>query len=509
MAVTNIVRNRKTIPEQERTYAQNGNEYTGLSGVNQNTASNLGTYQQGYKPSENVQRAQQNLENTMANKPGEFNSKYAEQLDQMLQEITNPQDFNYSFDGDELFKSYADRYTQLGKQASLDTMGQAAALTGGYGNSYAQAAANQAYQQYLLGLYDKGMELSQQAYQRNKDKTNDAMNRYSMLSGQDATDYARYQDRVANWQNDRDFAAQMMQAAQSGDYQAYQDALQYWTGLANIENAAWNTEQEREEAIRQYNQDFQEKVRQYDTTMAENQRQYDTTLAWNQEESWRDYYENQRQFNENLNWDKEESWRDYYENQRQFNENLNWDKEESYRDYYENQRQYDTTLAENQRQFNENLAWDKEESTRDFNENVRQYDTTLAENQRQYDTTLAENQRQYDTTMDWNQESYNRDMAYDYVTAILAAGGTPSAELLEAAWLSPADAEALRAQVTGGGGGNGGNPNSFENMYPTNYDYITDAPEKANHEGIIDEEGQTGGDDDKENHGKANPYRVR
>ena len=34
----------------------------------------------------------------------------------------------------------------------MDTAGQAAALTGGYGNSYAQTAGQQTYNQYLLGL---------------------------------------------------------------------------------------------------------------------------------------------------------------------------------------------------------------------------------------------------------------------------------------------------------------------------------------------------------------------
>ena len=42
---------------------------------------------------------------------------------------------------------------------SQDTIGSAAALTGGYGNSYAQNAGNQAYNQYLLGLFDQGSNL--------------------------------------------------------------------------------------------------------------------------------------------------------------------------------------------------------------------------------------------------------------------------------------------------------------------------------------------------------------
>ena len=390
MAVTNIRRQQNTAQEVPQVTSRT--PYRGLSGVNENTANNLGNYQQGYKPSEKVQQAQKNTEEVMSRKPGEYQGKYDEQLDELLQQITNPQELKYSFDGDELFKSYADEYTQRGKQASLDTMGQAAALTGGYGNSYAQQAANQQYQQYLLGLYDRGLDLYDRAYARSKDQQAQAGDTFNNLMSMDSRDYGRYQDAVANWQNERDFAAGREDAAGQADYQQYQDMLTYYTGLAEIENQAWNTEEERAEAIREYNQDFAEKVRQFDETM---------------------------------NWNKEESYRDFYENQRQFDESLNWDKEESNRDYLENQRQ-----------FNESLDWDKEESTRNFWEDVREYDTSL----------------------DWDKEESNRELAYNYVTAILANGGTPSQELLDAAWLTAADAEQLRTQIeAGGSGGSGGN----------------------------------------------------
>ncbi len=388
MAVTNIKRQQDTAYGTQQTTS--ATPYEGLSGVYENTKNNLGNYQQGYKPSDQAVEAGKRLDATMQQKPGVYQSKYTDQLDAILEEISNPQEFKYSFDGDELFKSYADEYTQRGKQASLDTMGQAAALTGGYGNSYAQAAGNQAYQQYLLGLYDKGLDLYDRAYERNKDNQSTKQTQANMLMSLDDRDYTRYQDSVANWQNDRDFAASQASAIAEQDYNQYKDMLTYYTGLAEIENQAWNTEEERAEAIRQYNQDF-----------AENQRQFNETLA---------------------------------ENQRQFNESLAWDQEESYRDYNENVRQYNTTLAENQ----------------------RQYDTTFAENQRQYDTTLAEDQRQYDTSLAWDQEESNRDLARDYVVAILENGGTPSDDLLSAAWLTAADAEALRAEVSGGSGGSGG-----------------------------------------------------
>ena len=132
--------------------------YSGMQGVSQNTANNLGNYQQGYRQSDQATAANNYLQQVQAQKPQSYNSKYGAQLDSLLKQIQNPQDFKYDFNGDELFKYYADLYTQKGKQASMDAMGQAAALTGGYGNSYAQQVGQHGYQQYLLSLYDKGLD---------------------------------------------------------------------------------------------------------------------------------------------------------------------------------------------------------------------------------------------------------------------------------------------------------------------------------------------------------------
>ena len=45
----------------------------------------------------------------------------------------------------------------------MDTMGQAQAMTGGYGNSYAQTVGQQTYQGYLQGLNDQVPALYQLA----------------------------------------------------------------------------------------------------------------------------------------------------------------------------------------------------------------------------------------------------------------------------------------------------------------------------------------------------------
>ena len=255
------------------------NPYSGLQGVSQNTANNLGNYQAGYKPSETVQQAQQRMAEVEAQKPQSYNSKYAPQLENILQQITNPEKFKYSFDGDELFKYYADLYTQKGKQASMDAMGQAAALTGGYGNSYAQQAGAQAYQQYLLSLYDKGMDLYDRAYQGYRDKLGDQQNAYNYMKDAENTDYSRWQDQMNQWLTERDYAAGRYDTERSTDLSQYQTDRDYWTGLAQAENADYTSERDRQEAIRQYEQNYAENVRQFDAGLGEQQRQYDQNFA--------------------------------------------------------------------------------------------------------------------------------------------------------------------------------------------------------------------------------------
>ena len=74
--------------------------------------------------------------------------------------------FDYDVNTDELYQQYVDSYSKMGKRAAEDVMGQASALTGGYGNSYATTAAAQTYQQYL----DKASSAVPDFYQSAVDK---------------------------------------------------------------------------------------------------------------------------------------------------------------------------------------------------------------------------------------------------------------------------------------------------------------------------------------------------
>lgn len=152
-----------------------------------------------------LQQSQTALDSHLTAKPGDYQSKYQGQIDQVMQNITNRKPFQYDVNADALYQQYKDRYTQMGRQAMQDTMGQAAALTGGYGNTYAQNAGQQAYGAYMQGLTDKIPELYQLALDKYDRDAALEKEKYSVLKDADTTDYGRWGDRLNQWNTDRSY----------------------------------------------------------------------------------------------------------------------------------------------------------------------------------------------------------------------------------------------------------------------------------------------------------------
>lgn len=121
---------------------------------------------------------------------------YSAQAAQILQKINNGEKFNTSLVGDPLMQQYRDLYIGNGQRAMQDTMGQAAALTGGYGSSYAQSAGQQAYNEWLRNLNDKALDIYQ--LRRNEyDKDRAALyDQLSALNSAAATEYSKERDAL-------------------------------------------------------------------------------------------------------------------------------------------------------------------------------------------------------------------------------------------------------------------------------------------------------------------------
>lgn len=88
------------------------------------------------------------------------------ELERLYAAITGRHAFSYDPASDPVYNSYAQSYRRRGRLAMRDTMGQAAALTGGYGSSYAQSVGQQQYDSYLQSLGEALPELYGMAWQR-------------------------------------------------------------------------------------------------------------------------------------------------------------------------------------------------------------------------------------------------------------------------------------------------------------------------------------------------------
>ena len=176
-----------------------------------------------YMESDAVKGAKDALDTHNANKPGAYQSQWQAQLDALMNSIMNRDKFSYDLNGDALYQQYKDKYVQQGKMAMADTMGQAAAMTGGYGNSYAQSVGQQAYQAQLDNLNDIVPELYQMALDRYNMEGQELYNQYGMVMDRENTDYGRYRDKVSDWMNDRSYLQGVYNDERGFDYGKYVD----------------------------------------------------------------------------------------------------------------------------------------------------------------------------------------------------------------------------------------------------------------------------------------------
>ena len=181
--------------------------------------------QKTYTESDAVKKWREQMDAANNQKPAEYASKYQDQLSNTMDSILNRKEFQYDVNADALYNQYKDRYVDLGQKAMMDTMGQAAKLTGGYGNSNAQMVGQQAYQSYLQGLTDKIPELQQLAYNRYNQQGQDLYNQYNLLNSQEQMDYGRWNDQYNKWQAERDYLANLYNTERGYDYGVFRDTV--------------------------------------------------------------------------------------------------------------------------------------------------------------------------------------------------------------------------------------------------------------------------------------------
>ena len=217
---------------------------------------NTGSQYDGYKPSDAVTQAEALLNQQLSQKPGEYQSQWQAQINELLQQITNREKFSYNLNEDAMYQQYADQYTQQGKMAMMDAMGQAASMTGGYGNSFAQSAGQQAYQAYLQKLNEVVPELYGMALDQYNQEGQNLLNQFAILGDQEDKEYGRYMDNMNAYLAERDYLAGRYDTERDYDYGMWADNrnYDYQVGRDKVSDEQWQAE--FDEAKRQFDQQY-------------------------------------------------------------------------------------------------------------------------------------------------------------------------------------------------------------------------------------------------------------
>ncbi len=139
------------------------------------------------------------------NRPGDYVSDYAAEIDRLLEQILSREAFSYDPATDPMYQRYKDQYMYMGKRAMNDAIGQASALSGGYANSYAQSAGQQAYQDYLAKLTGGIPDLYELALKAYDAQTGLIETQLSALTDAEKQAYQRYLDELDAYNDALDY----------------------------------------------------------------------------------------------------------------------------------------------------------------------------------------------------------------------------------------------------------------------------------------------------------------
>lgn len=179
----------------------------------------------GYQPSEQVTEAEAALKAQQSAAPGDYQSRYQDQIDRTLNDLNARRAFHYNYAQDPLYQQYAQAYTQNAHNASADAAAQAAALTGGYGSSYAASVAQQAYQQQIGALSEAIPTLYRLALDTYTGGGEELVTKLDQLGAREQNDQNLYNNELADYYTQLQQKGDAYNAAYAQDYGQYQDYL--------------------------------------------------------------------------------------------------------------------------------------------------------------------------------------------------------------------------------------------------------------------------------------------
>ena len=198
-----------------------------------------------YRPSQQVTDAANALKQWQQNRPADYQSSYQDGINELLGQLLERENFQYSYTRDPLYRQYEQLYTLNAHNASADAAAQAAALTGGYGSSYATSAAQQAYQQQIGALSSAIPTLYSLALDTYTSGGNELVSQLDQLNNSEQDAQQQYNNKLSDYYTQLKQKGEAYNNAYAQDYGKYQDYLSQLGTLHDYYSA-----QEQQQAAR-------------------------------------------------------------------------------------------------------------------------------------------------------------------------------------------------------------------------------------------------------------------
>ena len=175
-------------------------------------------------------KAEQEEQEWNANRPADYVSQNKEAMDALTGQIGS------GYDGSELAKAYQQYRDQTADTAAADnTRANAAALSGGYGNSWADSLAAQGQGAATANVDAALTALRSRALSEYKNRQSGLVEALSGMGNTEALDRSAYGSNLSNWYNRQNFLSnQSAQARNENDN--YWNNL--WNGIRTVGNVA-------------------------------------------------------------------------------------------------------------------------------------------------------------------------------------------------------------------------------------------------------------------------------
>ena len=227
-------------------------------------------------------------------------TEYERLRDEALKKASSGE-WNYNPSTDPVWQAYQKQYRREGQRAAEDTLGRAAAMTGGVPSSYAVTAAAQAGNNYAAALSDKLPELYQDSYNRYLQEYQRQLGLADAYAGAGKTEYNRYLDRRDQWNTDRNFRYNLNRDAVSDERydREWAQKLREYADEQNWKQKDWEqylrehgdqlSEQERQWAYQQYRDSVSDA--RYEDETAWNRGKYEDETAYQRQmDEWEREY---------------------------------------------------------------------------------------------------------------------------------------------------------------------------------------------------------------------------